>query len=133
MRQRLDRPYRAQGGRLQPGDLGRGVRRRGRQAQKAATPDRIGVIAGDLQDAESMKAALDLFTRPRRRRTSTAARTARRWAAGPRESWLFNSTIAGIEQADAMLLVGTNPRLEAPVLNARLRKRWMAGQACRSA
>jgi NADH-quinone oxidoreductase subunit G len=47
--------------------------------------------------------------------------------AGPRESWLFNSTLQGIEQADHILLVGTNPRLEAPVLNARLRKRWLAG------
>ena len=46
---------------------------------------------------------------------------------GPRESWLFNSTIAGIEDADVILLVGTNPRIEAPVLNARLRKRWLAG------
>src|SRR5690606_2382671 len=43
------------------------------------------------------------------------------------ETWLFNSTIAGIEEADAILLVGTNPRIEAPVLNARLRKRWLAG------
>jgi NADH-quinone oxidoreductase subunit G len=47
--------------------------------------------------------------------------------AGPRESWLFNSTVAGIEDADVVLLVGVNPRLEAPVLNARLRKRWLAG------
>ena len=47
--------------------------------------------------------------------------------AGPRESWLLNSTIAGIEEADVILLVGTNPRVEAPVFNARLRKRWLAG------
>src|SRR5690606_29048451 len=47
--------------------------------------------------------------------------------AGPRESWLFNSTIQGIENADVVLLVGSNPRLEAPVFNARLRKRWLAG------
>jgi len=47
---------------------------------------------------------------------------------GPRESWLFNSTLAGIEAADAVLLVGTNPRLEAPVLNARLRKMWLSGR-----
>ena len=47
--------------------------------------------------------------------------------AGPRQSWLFNSTIGGIEGADVVLLVGTNPRLEATVLNARLRKRWLAG------
>ena len=65
----------------------------------------------------------------RRRRTSTAGRTARRsiphWG---RASYLFNATIAGIEQADALLIVGANPRREAAVLNARIRKRWRAGQ-----
>ena len=44
-----------------------------------------------------------------------------------RAGYLFNTTIAGIEQADACLLIGTNPRLEAAILNARLRKRWLAG------
>ena len=46
-----------------------------------------------------------------------------------RAGYLFNSTIAGIEQADAILLIGTNPRLEAPVLNARIRKRWLRATA----
>jgi len=41
--------------------------------------------------------------------------------------WLFNSTIEGIEDADAILLIGTNPRKEAPVLNARIRKTWLTG------
>jgi len=45
---------------------------------------------------------------------------------GPRESWLFNTTIAGLEQADAVMIVGANPRLEAPLVNARLRKSWLA-------
>src|SRR5262249_12072841 len=44
-----------------------------------------------------------------------------------RASWLFNSTIAGIEKADAILIVGSNPRWEAPVLNARIRKRYLKG------
>jgi len=44
-----------------------------------------------------------------------------------RSDYLFNSTITGIESADRILLVGTNPRLEAPVLNARLRKAFLAG------
>ncbi len=44
-----------------------------------------------------------------------------------RGSYQFNGTIEGIEQADAILLVGTNPRLEAAVLNARIRKRWRQG------
>jgi hypothetical protein len=74
---------------------------------------KIGVIAGDLQDAESMKAALDLFgglgvKNLDCRQDGTAL------GAGPRESWLFNTTLAGIEQADVVLLVGTNPRHEAP-------------------
>ena len=42
-------------------------------------------------------------------------------------SILFNTTIAGIEEADALLIIGANPRREAPVLNARIRKRWVAG------
>jgi NADH-quinone oxidoreductase subunit G len=44
-----------------------------------------------------------------------------------RASWLFNSTVAGIDEADAILLVGTNPRWESPVLNARIRRRFRAG------
>lgn len=39
-----------------------------------------------------------------------------------RSNYIFNGTIAGIEQADFVLLIGTNPRYEAPVLNARIRK-----------
>jgi NADH-quinone oxidoreductase subunit G len=42
-------------------------------------------------------------------------------------SYLFNTTIAGIEQADLCLLIGTNPRLEASLVNVRLRKRWRQG------
>jgi NADH-quinone oxidoreductase subunit G len=44
-----------------------------------------------------------------------------------RASYLFNSTIAGIDMADAILLVGSNPRKEAPVINARIRKRYLKG------
>jgi NADH-quinone oxidoreductase subunit G len=125
-RQRLDRPMIRRDGRLEavswPDALAAVAER-----LKAAAPDRTGVIAGDLQDAESMKAALDLFgalgvTSLDCRQDGVAL------GAGPRESWLFNSTIAGLEAADAVLLIGTNPRLEAPVLNARLRKMWLAGK-----
>lgn len=42
-----------------------------------------------------------------------------------RSNYLFNGTIAGIEQADLVLLIGTNPRYEAPVLNARIRKGYV--------
>src|SRR6185369_2949341 len=45
-----------------------------------------------------------------------------------RASYIFNPTIAGIEQADALLIIGANPRKEAAVFNARIRKRWRTGQ-----
>ncbi len=59
--------------------------------------------------------------------TSTAAQDGAKLDAVSRAGYLFNTTIAGIEQADAVLLIGTNPRWEAPIINARLRKRYLAG------
>ncbi len=44
-----------------------------------------------------------------------------------RASYIFNPTVAGIEQADALMIIGSNPRKESPVLNARIRKRWLKG------
>ena len=124
-RQRLDRPYVRENGKLRAASWAEALQTVAAKV-KATAPDRIGVIAGDLQDAESMKAAMDLFGG-----LGVASLDCRQdgmaLGYGPRESWLMNSTIAGIEEADVVLLVGTNPRLEAPVFNARLRKRWLAG------
>ncbi|HEY0436966.1 MAG TPA: NADH-quinone oxidoreductase subunit NuoG, partial [Phenylobacterium sp.] len=124
-RQRLDQPYVRVAGTLKPASWGEALEAVAAKI-KATAPDRIGVIAGDLQDAESMKAALDLF-RSLGVQSTDCRQDGMALGDGPRQSWLFNSTIAGIEEADVVLLVGTNPRLEAPVLNARLRKRWLAG------
>ena len=119
-RQRLDRPFVRRDGKLTPATWAEAFDAVAAKLT-ATAPDRIGVIAGDLQDAESMKAALDLFGGSGVKNLD-CRQDGTQLGAGPRESWLFNSTIAGIEQADAVLLVGTNPRLEAPVLNARFRK-----------
>ena len=48
--------------------------------------------------------------------------------AGVRSGYVFNSGIAGIEQADVCLLIGTNPRWEAALVNARIRKRYLRGR-----
>lgn len=125
-RQRLDKPYVRENGKLRAASWDEAL---GIVAAKlnAAAADRIGVIAGDLQDAESMKAALDLF-----RALGSANTDCRQDGSalgyGPREGWLFNSGLAGVENADAVLIVGANPRTEAPLLNARLRKAWLAGK-----
>ena len=126
MRQRLDRPYVRERKALKPASWPEAFAAVAARLKKAA-PGRIGVIAGDLQDAESMKAALDLF-RGLGVNSLDCRQDGSALGSGPRESWLFNSTIAGIEQADVVLLVGTNPRLEAPLINTRIRKRWYAGK-----
>jgi NADH-quinone oxidoreductase subunit G len=125
-RQRLDHPLVRRGGKLEQASWAEAFEAVASKL-KSTPADRIGVIAGDLQDAESMKAALDLFgglgvTSLDCRQDGT------RLGDGPRGSWLFNSTLAGIESADAVLLIGANPRLEAPVLNARFRKMWLSGK-----
>ncbi|MBL8837143.1 MAG: NADH-quinone oxidoreductase subunit G [Alphaproteobacteria bacterium] len=124
-RQRLDRPYVRRDGKLQPATWPEALaavaaRLDGVQA------DRIAALAGDLACVESMVALKDLFAAIgsgnidcRQDGAALDPRT--------RASYVFNTTIAGIEQADACLLIGTNPRWEAPVLNARLRKRFLAG------
>jgi len=124
-RQRLDSPYIRDNGRLRPATWAEALSLAADRLSKAK-PERIGAIAGDLQDAESLKATLDLF-RALGSANTDCRQDGMALGTGPRESWLFNATIAGLEEADAILLVGTNPRFEAPVLNARLRRRWLAG------
>jgi NADH-quinone oxidoreductase subunit G len=125
-RQRLDRPYVRVGGQLKPATWADAFAAIAAKV-KATAPERMGVIAGDLQDAESLKAAKDLFTALGVKNLDSR-QDGSALGAGPREGWLFNSTIAGIENADVVLFVGANPRLEAPVLNARFRKQWLAGK-----
>jgi NADH-quinone oxidoreductase subunit G len=126
MRQRLDRPYVRESGRLREATWAEAFAAIAAKV-KAAKPDRIGVIAGDLQDAESMKAAMDLFTSLGA--TSLDCRQdGSSLGGGSRGSYLFNTTILGLEDCDALLLVGTNPRREAALINARIRKTWLSGK-----
>jgi NADH-quinone oxidoreductase subunit G len=127
VRQRLDRPFVRVGGKLREASWGQALAAVAAKI-KGVRPDRIGVIAGDLSAAEEMKAALDLFgalgvTSLDCRQDGSAAHP--KWG---RESYLFNTTIQGIEDADAILLIGCNPRTEAPIINARIRKRWVRGE-----
>ncbi|MFQ3623802.1 MAG: molybdopterin-dependent oxidoreductase, partial [Acetobacteraceae bacterium] len=91
-------------------------------------PERLAAIAGDQTDLETMAAAMDLFARLGCENLDCRQDGAR-LDASRRDFYLFNATIAGIDVADAILLVGTNPRWEAAVLNARIRRRWLSG-AC---
>jgi NADH-quinone oxidoreductase subunit G len=92
-----------------------------------ANAQRIAAVAGDLAGAEEMFALKELLARLGSRNVECRQDGARLDPRLGRASYLFNSTVDGIEQADALLLVGSNPRLEAAVLNARIRKRWRQG------
>ena len=92
---------------------------------KATDAPRIAALAGDLQDAESLKALKDLMGQIGSPHLD--CRTDGSQMGGARSAYLFNPGIAGVEQADAILLIGTNLRTEAPLLNARIRKRWLEG------
>ncbi|KAJ2202115.1 ndufs1 NADH-ubiquinone oxidoreductase subunit, partial [Coemansia sp. RSA 518] len=98
----------------------------------ATEPERVRAIAGDLADAESMVALKDLLNAVGSENLSVDTLNNTRapaFGVDVRSNYTFNATIAGVEDADAVLLIGTNPRHEAPVLNARLRKPYMAGTA----
>jgi NADH-quinone oxidoreductase subunit G len=87
---------------------------------------RIGAIAGDLAAVEEMFALKDLLAKYGSVNLAVQGGDAFDPKSG-RGSYIFNPTIAGIEQADALLIIGSNPRKEAAVLNARIRKRWRTG------
>ncbi len=124
-RRRLDKPWVRRDGTLQPASWPEAFGAIAAKLQ-GLSGARIGAVAGDLCDAESMVALKDLMgllgSQNLDCRQDGAALDGSR-----REFYLFNSTVAGIEEADAILLIGCNPRRESPVLNARIRKRWAGG------
>jgi NADH-quinone oxidoreductase subunit G len=121
--QRLDHPYIRRDGRLEPAGWDEALALVAARLT-AAKPQRIAAIAGDLAGAEEMFALKDLLGRLGCSNIDCRQDGARLDPRLGRASYLLNTTIGGIEQADAILLVGTNPRLEAALVNARVRKRW---------
>jgi len=125
--QRLDRPYVRRDGRLVASDWATAF---GAIAERvgAAAPDRIGAIAGPLAGVEETFALQQLMTGFGSANTDCRPAGSALDPAGGRATYLFNPTIAGIDEADALLIVGANPRVEAAVLNARIRNRWRSGE-----
>ena len=124
-RRRLDVPMVKTAGKLQPtgwNEAFAAIRAR----LDGTDGSKVAFILGDMVDCETM-----VLVRELAERLGTPHVDCRQDGAKldptRRAGYLFNSSIAGIDQADACLLVGTNPRWEAPIVNARLRKRWRAG------
>jgi NADH-quinone oxidoreductase, chain G len=124
-RQRLDRPYVRKDGKLQPATWTEAFQAIAAKV-KGVPGNRIAAIAGDLVDVESMLALKELMAG-----LGSANIDCRQDGAlfdtSARAGYLFNSGIAGIERADVILLVGTYPRWEGTLINARIRKRYLMG------
>jgi NADH-quinone oxidoreductase subunit G len=124
--QRLDRPYIRENGALRAASWPEAFAAISAKV-KGADGKRIGAIAGDLAAVEELFALKDLLSKLGSVNMAVQGGDAFSAARG-RASYIFNPTIAGIEQADTLLIVGSNPRKEAAILNARIRKRWRTGQ-----
>jgi len=123
--QRLDQPFVRENGKLVPASWAEAFAAIASRV-KSTKPEKMAAIVGDLAAAEEIKALKDLMAALGAANLECRQDGAKLQTA-PRQSYLFNTTIAGVDAADAILLIGTNPRWEAPVLNARIRKAWLAG------
>jgi NADH dehydrogenase (ubiquinone) Fe-S protein 1 len=97
-------------------------------AASGARGDEIQAVAGALADTEALVALKDLVNKLGSDNTAldhAGGRAPPAHGVDARSAYLFNATIPGVEHADAILLVGTNPRHEAAVLNSRIRKSWL--------
>lgn len=123
--QRLDRPYKREKGKLVPCSWEEAFALiRDKMAPLKA--EEIAAFAGDLVDVESLFALKEMMGK--KGVTYLDCRQDNAYLETTyRASYLFNTTIAGIEQADVCLLIGGHPRYEAPLINARLRKRFLKG------
>jgi NADH-quinone oxidoreductase subunit G len=124
--QRLDRPYVRKNGKLQPASWDEAFAAVAKAIKASGMGNKVGAIAGDLAAVEDMYSLKALMTAIGSGMTDVRPPMSGIDPSMPRSAYLFNPTIAGIEDADAILIVGSNPRKEAPVLNARIRKAWRA-------
>jgi NADH-quinone oxidoreductase subunit G len=123
LRQRLDQPYVRRNGKLIAATWPEALAAIAARL-KGMDGGKMAAIVGDLADCESIIALKDLMTALGS--TNLECRQdGGRFDPTVRAGYLFNTTIANIEQADAFLIVGSNPRWEAPLVNARIRKRFL--------
>uniref|UniRef100_UPI003566DA6E NADH-quinone oxidoreductase subunit NuoG n=1 Tax=Puniceibacterium confluentis TaxID=1958944 RepID=UPI003566DA6E len=120
-RQRLDVPYVREDGKLRPATWPEALTR-------AAEAMKAGKVAGLIGDLVPVEAAYALKTLVESLGGSVECRTdGAKLPAGNRSGYVGTATIEELDSARAIMLIGTNPAVEAPVLNARIRKAWLHG------
>ena len=124
LKQRLDTPYIREDGRLKKSSWQEALKLLANKL-RSFNPNEIAGVVGDLADLE-MIYSFKIFFKECLGSINFECRQDRIYI-NPRErmNYIFNSSINGIENSDLILLVGTNPRLEATILNARIRKAYV--------
>jgi len=121
--QRLDRPYVRKNRKLRETDWDDAIKTVARRVKKAGSS--VGAIAGDLAGAEEMFALKQMLDGIGSGMTDCRPPMSAIDPGLARSTYTFNPGISGIEDADAVLIVGSNPRIEASLVNARIRKAWL--------
>ncbi|MDD9331883.1 MAG: NADH-quinone oxidoreductase subunit NuoG [Wolbachia sp.] len=123
--QRLDRPYVKKNGRFVQVSWDEALTVAAEKLKNIKS-SKIAAIAGDLADCESMLLLKEMMQKLGSYNIDCRQDGAK-LTPNNRVSYVFNTTIEGIENADLCLFINTNPRIEAPIINARLRKRYLQG------
>ncbi len=122
--QRLDKPYVKREGNLQSASFEQAYKAIV-ETVKAVNPSEIAVLSGQLSSAEEIF-ALKKICEKIGIKNFDCRLSGEKLSATDSASYFFNTKISGIDEADACLLIGVNPRKDAPILNARLRKRFLS-------
>ena len=120
-RQRLDTPYIRENGKLRKATWGEALA----AAAAAMKGKKVAGLVGDLAPVEAtfaLKQLVESLGGTVESRTDNA-----KLPADNRSAYVGTASIEDIDSADMIFLIGTNPRVEAPVLNARIRKAWLRG------
>ncbi len=120
--QRLDRVYVKQQGKLQEASWDTAFSMIAKRMK--GNGDKIAAIAGDLQNVESLY-AMRLLLDSQNVKNRDCRQDGMVLEPKNRMAYLFNSAIAGVDECDALLIIGTNPRYDAPLINARIRRNWI--------
>jgi NADH-quinone oxidoreductase subunit G len=123
--QRLDTPYIRQNGKLRPASWDDAFSYIKENLQNVK-PLEFGALVGDLVDCDSAFMLKEMMRKIQSPHTDCRPADAQIIVKN-RTSYIFNTTIAGIEESDCILLIGTNPRMEASLINVRIRKRFLRG------